>query len=181
MATAIFDDTSVDGSNAQRGSTTALNARKFSIAAAKVIKYYKMGLTQYSASGNCRVSIYSHNSGTDLPDTLVTGSDVVKACSTITQVTITTYQLDVATPPTLEAGTYWLVQDDNGEGSGTYAYAGIYTGANDGIRKLVAGGATTSYTWDWGVWADDPVSFVPFPLSSRGARGGLLVPSGGLQ
>jgi hypothetical protein len=155
MSAAIFDDTSATGSNAQPGKSTAVNARKFTIASAKIIKYYLITMYRHNTTGSARVAIYTHNAGTDLPDTIVADSTVLKAASDMTDV-LTQYQLDIASPPTLEAGTYWMVMDDNANASAS-VYAGLDTsGGNDGVRKLYQGIASTYYQWDWALFADDP-------------------------
>lgn len=155
---AVFDRRSPLGTNTQRGTSAARNALKFTLFVPATIVAYELNLSQASTTGNARVALFTHDAGTNLPGTIIADSTVLKAASTIAT-TSTLYQLDLATPLSLGAGVYWLIQDDNAEGASVNVRCGLYTGAGDGLRKLYAGTASTSYTWSWALWADD--TYVP--------------------
>lgn len=155
---AVFDKTATLGTNNQRGTSTSRNALKFTLFANANIVAYSISLQQAATTGNARVALFTHDAGTNLPGTIIADSTVLKAASTIATTT-TLYQLDLAAPLALGVGVYWLIMDDNAEGSSTNVRSGIYTGANDTWRKLYAGTATTNYTWSWALWADD--TYVP--------------------
>jgi hypothetical protein len=64
------------------------------------------------ATGNTKVGLYSDNGGNN-PNALLIGPVEKTSCSAFSWNTVS------VTPTLLSAGTYWLAEDDNGNGAGT--------------------------------------------------------------
>lgn len=95
------------------GATSAYNALKIVLDATTTITAYKnRECAQAAADDDVTVSLYTHNAGTDKPDTEVSGS-ASQAVSTSTFTDCTgnsVIEFALATPLTgVAAGTYWIV------------------------------------------------------------------------
>lgn len=91
----------------------------------RVTQYYVAGNVTSGTSGGIAVSIYSHNGGTDLPDTQVADTVVTLPYNEAEGIPFT---VTLGTPKTISAGTYWACSIATGDTVRTYDY---YTSGGD--------------------------------------------------
>lgn len=91
----------------------------------RVTEYYVAGTVNSGTSGGIEISLYTHNGGTDLPDTQVSGSNVTLPYD---ETESTPFTVTLGTPKDMSAGTYWVCSVGTGDTLRTYDY---YTSSGD--------------------------------------------------
>ena len=138
------DDSAIlDKISAGSTDNSAYACMKFTFATNfRVTEYYVAGNVSSGTSGGIEVSIYNHNSGTDLPSTQVSGTSVVLPYN---ETESTPFTVTLSSPKDMSAGTYWVCSIATGDTVRVYDY---YTSSGDracyGASSCSSGAANTA-------------------------------------
>jgi hypothetical protein len=129
-------------SNLAFGYTTKF-AGKLTLAATTRITALGVHLRDLATTNACTVTISLYTDSSDLPGSLVTGVTASIAESDISDAANTWYELALATPTSVAAGTYWVVYENN-HGSETGTTRMVYNASG-------GAGIATNTTGTWSV------------------------------
>lgn len=138
------DDTAIlDKIAAGETDSSEYACMKFTLATQfRVTEYVVAGDTSSGTSGGIEISIYDHNSGTDLPSTQVSGTAITLPYN---ETENTPFTVTLASPKDMSAGTYWVCSIATGDTGRVYDY---YTSAGDracyGSESCSTGSADTA-------------------------------------